>query len=171
MREPLTGAACDATHPLPGPKAGVDWIDSMEYGALQRRPSPYGMQDTDTAATWRLVAATMWEAPCLPQHLSEVADDPYLTTHLMAAAVLVGLPRKQAIYAMALEQVGAAEALNALHDGGLPAGLEAVQRMSDDSRRKTVQECVAVLLHGWIALRLDIGDHVVKGQRITRGRD
>jgi hypothetical protein len=168
MRSPLSGAPCDTEHPFPAP-TWTDWIDSMEYGALQRRETRHGMQDVDTTPTWRLFAANMWEAPCYNQHVTEVAADPFLVTHLCAVAVHVGLPRNPMIYVLALEQVGAGPTFNALHDGGLEAGREAVEQMSDDSRRKTVMECVALVLHGWTGLRLDLHDGVIAGKRIQRG--
>ncbi|MGI5245150.1 hypothetical protein [Dactylosporangium sp. CA-139066] len=168
MRQGLDGTRCDPTHPFPAPSA-MDWIDSREYGARERRPGSNGMLDVDTTPTWRMMAANIWEAPCLDAHRAEVASDPYLTTHLIAASVIVGLPRQPMIYALALEQVGAAPAINALQAEGLEAACAVVQGMGLVDRTRTVAECAALVLHGWVTLRLDIHDGILVGRKIARG--
>lgn len=168
MRTPITGQPCDPTHPFPAPETH-DWIDSMEYGAFERRPGRHGMLDVDTTPLWRMIGANMWGAACHELHREQVADDPFLTTHLMATAVLVGLPRRPMIYGMALAQAGAGPALEAMHASGLAAACEVVQQMHVIDRRRTVQECEALVLHGWVKLRSDIHDGVVQGQAIGRG--
>lgn len=169
MRIALSGMPCDTNHPYPAPLP-QDWIDSTEYGALERREhdNEMAMQDVDVTPTWRAIASELWETDCRERHRGEVAADPFLVAHLMACAVRIGLPRG-ALYELGMQQVGAGAAFNALHDGGLEAGLEAVQRMGAIDRERTVRECVAVVLHGATTLRLDIHDGLVKGVRLIRG--
>jgi hypothetical protein len=168
MRVQITGMPCDTDHSFPAPE-DHDWIDSMEYGAFERRPGRHGMLDVDTTPTWRMIAANMWGADCHERHREQVADDPYLTTHLIAAAVIVGLPRRPMLYQLALEQAGGATAINAMQADGLGAACEAVRSMSTIDRRRTVQECEALVLHGWVQLQMDIHDGVVQGRVIRRG--
>lgn len=166
MRKPISGAPCDTSHPFPAPEEG-EWIDSMDYGATNRRPGSVSMWDVDTTPTWRLIAASLWHAPCIDQHLAEVATDAYLTTHLIAVTVRVGLPRNETIYALALREVGAAEPINAMREG-LAAARKSVEVMDLDSRKRIVNECLAIVLHSLTELTLDIPSESIKNVSISR---
>jgi hypothetical protein len=148
----------------------MDWLDSVEYGALVRRPDGTRTRDIDVAPTRRMIAASVWETDCLPEHITEVAADACLTTHLLAAVVIVGLPRNPMIYAMALEQTGAAAPVKAMHAAGLAAACREVEAMPEPLREQLVNECRSLLLQGWTTLQLDIHDRLVIGVPIARGR-
>jgi hypothetical protein len=143
----------------------MGWADSMEFGALERRPNPHPdnpTQDVDTSATWRALGAWIWEAPCLPDHIGEIADDTILTTHVLAAAMLsrnsVGM-----IEAAAFSEVGGNAAIAALDRGeGMEPAHDEVSQMSIDQRRRLIGECIALLLKGFTSLQLDLEGHYLR---------
>jgi hypothetical protein len=139
----------------------MGWADSMEFGALDRRPNAHSenTQDVDTSATWRAIGAWIWDAPCLQDHIVEVAGDTILTTHLLAVAML---SRKAVgpIEALALSQVGGNAAIAALERGeGMEPAHDEVSLMHIDERRQLVGECLALVLKGFTNLQLDLEAH------------
>jgi hypothetical protein len=148
---PMTGMPCDTRHPFPAPSPG-DWADSMEYGDPSRlnvnKPAP--MEDRDTSPLWRALAAWLWNIDCLDRHIADVVADPILTAHAITVATLTD--RKEGSNAAA-----------ALRSGGLEACRRVVDGMSV-SERTEVQMSVNRILHGYTALRLDLGGHFHGGQ-------
>ncbi len=155
----LNGAPCDTDHPFPVPAIGR-YIDSMDYGDDERglvdgKPTMY---DHDTTPTWRLIAAWTWDTDCRHQHVTEVAQDPILTAHLIASAVLAHDPAKtDPVTRLGFAESGAGAVFTALHDGGLEGGRRQVDAMHVRDRERAITECVAHILHGLTALTLDTG--------------
>lgn len=156
----VSGMACDATHPFPLPRLGRG-VDSMDYGATTRRPVG-SIYDVDTAPTWRTVAAWMWGADCVRQHIRELAADDILTTHLLACAAIIGLPKGAVVENIALGQVGAGEPVEALRSGGLKAGRKAIAAMPVQQREQMIPELLSMVLAGPRTLKLDVESSMVQ---------
>lgn len=156
---PITGKPCDSNHPYPTPDEH-DHLDSVEYGELERTAEGT-MYDRNPIDAWRLVAANMWEAECRNDHVAEVAQDPILTTYIIAACKVAYPPEN----ADPVTQLGlgiAGDVFRALQAGGLEAGREKVDAMPADVRRKALVECAAHINHGFTALRLDLEPAVTR---------
>ncbi len=157
MREPLTGKACDSTHPFPAPLPR-EWADSMEYGADRRQPTDneFATQDVDTSPVWRALGAWIWDTDCRTEHIREVAESSILTTHLLAAAML-SRATVNPIEALAFGQSGGNDAIEALvKGGGLEPAHEQIALMNPEGRRELVGECLALVMKGHLGLQLDL---------------
>jgi hypothetical protein len=158
-RQSLTGMSCDELHPFPAPDDS-DWIDSMEYGNSERQPvnGRLRMNDRDTTPTWRMIAANLWGTSCYDAHIAEVAADPILTTHVIAVSALAYPPEHaDMITRLAFDQSGAGQVFGNVQSGGLKGARHVVNAMHLSTRKTAIGECVAHVLHGFTALRLDVG--------------
>jgi hypothetical protein len=154
---PLNSMPCDADHPFPIPPNGA-WTDSVEFGEPDRRPvhGPVEPTDVDPSPTWRALAAWIWGAPCLRQHIDEIASDTIRATHLLAAAILPSKSR-EAFAALNISHIGWQPAIDALgRRQGLAPGHRAVQKMTLDDRGAMVGACLSLILRGHTSLQLDL---------------
>ncbi|MFC4047882.1 hypothetical protein ACFO1B_56640 [Dactylosporangium siamense] len=132
----------------------------MEFGAVRRQPhtNVYATEDTDTSPTWRLIGAWVWDTTCREEHLVQVAQSSILSTHLIAVAML---SRKDVdvLSALSFEHIGANAAIEALLSIGLERAHDEVKLLAVEERRKTLVECVGLILKGFTGLQVDIAAH------------
>lgn len=155
-RDLIEGLPCDTTHPYPTPRHGR-WIDSMDHGDTSRLIET--MYDRDTLPTWRAIAAYAWDQPCFEDHVTDVAADPILTTHLLASTSIAWPPHRGTSAARLGFSDEAGLMLAELRTGGLEKGRLLVNAMHLESRKSAVSNCVTYFYMGYHALQYDTGAH------------
>lgn len=155
----------------PGLLDGIQWVDSPDYGGRpedRRIPRVY---DVDPAPLARLLSVQLGtiegdEADSM-RVLAKHPDAPVHMAHLLGAceyaARKTGGSMTQAVSPAADNPF--ADAVQALHDGGLAGATAAFRAMDDDTRNRVLDALLDYGLAPVLALRSDLTDDMLRRPR------